>query len=95
MRGTLDARARGQWRGIREILERPRSLLDLPVAGNTRDHAVAARTASEMAMLRRREGAVTVPRTRRTVGLKIGLLSYCTPDVLDVWAKLPWAGPFE
>jgi hypothetical protein len=46
---------------------------------------------AERHMLEPRHGAVALLGTLRDLGIKIGLLSDCTPEILDLWSELPYA----
>ena len=53
---------------------------------------------AERHMLEPRHGAVALLGTLRDLGIKIGLLSDCTPEILDLWSELHmplwWTAPF-
>jgi putative hydrolase of the HAD superfamily len=55
------------------------------------NRAVEIQMTSERWMLQPREGAVELLRKLRHEGFKIGLLSDCTPESLDIWPDLPYS----
>ncbi len=91
LRDSFDGRAKGQYGDLRETLATLCKELGLMVTPHLLDRAVRVRMASELQMLQPREGAIEVLRELRDHGFKVGLLSDCTPEILDLWPDLPYA----
>jgi putative hydrolase of the HAD superfamily len=91
LRNSFDGRARGQYGDLRRTLSLLADALGLDVSSQTLDRAIEVRMTSERHMLRPRQGAVELLAELRDQGFKIGLLSDCTPEILDIWPDLPYS----
>lgn len=95
MRETFDQRAKGQLGGLRATLGYLCDELGLRPSEAVLDEATRIRMAGEREMLQPRDDAVSVLDELRERGLKVGLLTDCTPEILDVWPELPYADLFD
>lgn len=95
MRETFDQRAKGQLGGLRETLGYLCDELGLRPDQAALDQATRIRMAGEREMLQPRDDTVLVLTGLRDRGLKVGLLTDCTPELFDVWHELPYADLFD
>ncbi len=91
LRDSFDARAKGQYGDLRQTLLFLCNELGLVVNCETLSRAVEVRMASERRMLQPRRGSVELLVELHDRGFKIGLLSDCTPEILDIWPDLPYS----
>lgn len=59
------------------------------------EELVELRRASTRTMLQPRAGAVETLVELRRRGYRVGLITVCSDDVVDVWAETPFAGLFD
>jgi putative hydrolase of the HAD superfamily len=91
LRDSFDGRARGQYGDLRQTLLSICDELNLVVRPTAINRAIELRMASERRMLQPRKGAIELLTELRNQGFKIGLLSDCTPEIIDIWPDLPYA----
>jgi putative hydrolase of the HAD superfamily len=89
LRNSFDGRAKGQYGDLCQTLVSLCDGLGLVVKHETMNRAIEIRMASERRMLQPRKGAFE--SELRDQGFKIGLLSDCTPEILDIWLDLPYS----
>jgi putative hydrolase of the HAD superfamily len=95
MRESFDRRAKGHLGGLRQTLGIVCDELGLTPSSKTLEQAVQIRMNGELQMLQPRQGAVEILHELRDRGLRIGLLSDCTPEILDIWPGLAYADLFD
>jgi putative hydrolase of the HAD superfamily len=91
MRDSFDRRAKGQLGDLRSTFLTFCDELGLSPSLEMLERAIHVRMQAERHMLEPRHGAVALLGTLRDLGIKIGLLSDCTPEILDLWSELPYA----
>jgi putative hydrolase of the HAD superfamily len=91
LRDSFDGRAKGQYGDLRQTLLSLCDGLGLVVKPEAMNRAIGIRMASERRMLQPRKGAVELLAELRDQGFKIGLLSDCTPEILDIWPDFPYS----
>jgi putative hydrolase of the HAD superfamily len=92
---VLDAsfpeRISGAFGGVRETMRVIADRLGVDVTDNQLDQASEARRAVQESMFALRPEALGVIGLLRDRGLRIGLVSDCTSELPDAWARLPLA----
>jgi putative hydrolase of the HAD superfamily len=91
LRSSFDGRAKGKYGDLRHTLLSLCNELSHVVGSEVMNRAIEIRMTSERWMLQPREGAVELLKELRHEGFKIGLLSDCTPQILDIWPDLPYS----
>ena len=91
LRDTFDGRAKGQFGDVRDTLATLCQMLRIAPDTAALDDAVEVRMESERQMLQPRDGAMEVLDEMRNLGVKVGVLTDCTPEIVDIWPDLPYA----
>ena len=91
LRATFTARATGEMGDISTTLTALAHHLDLDPEPDAIERAVALRRSHELLLTQPRAGTLDVLSRVRDMGLRVGLLSDCTPELTDLWDELPYA----
>lgn len=90
MRLTFDERASGVMGDIRSTLLELARRLNAEPSDTAVNRAVARRRQQELHISTPRKGSIAVLRDLRARGYKVGLISDCTPELIDLWTELPY-----
>jgi putative hydrolase of the HAD superfamily len=85
----LAGRSKRDGGGLREYL------IEIGADGEAADELVDARHGVTRGMLKPRPGAIETLRELRRRGLRVGLISVCSEDVVNVWPDTPFASEFD
>lgn len=91
LRATFTARATGEMGDVTATLTALARQLGLVPDSDTIDRAVALRRSHELLVTQPRAGSLDVLSGLRGMGVRVGLLSDCTPELVDLWNDLPYA----
>ena len=92
---TAPRRTAGGYASVGENVEEVCRTLGVAVTPEQVERAVAIRLDYTRRNLRPKEGALELVRHLRDMGLKIGLLSNCTPEVPIIWREMPFCPLFD
>jgi putative hydrolase of the HAD superfamily len=92
---TAHSRTTGAYPSVGDNIEQVCRTLGVPVRPEQVERAVAIRLDYTRRNLRPKEGALELLRRLRAIGLKVGLLSNCTPEVPVVWREMPFCPLFD
>jgi len=92
---TARARTTGAYASVGENIEQVCRTLGVAVTLEQVERAVAIRLDYTRRNLVPKEGALELLRRLRDMGLKVGLLSNCTPEVPVAWREMPFAPLFD
>jgi putative hydrolase of the HAD superfamily len=88
----------GLWRKGREVRDSgPLApyVASLGLADDVAEQLLELRRATARRLLVPRSGVVETLRVLRQRGLKVGLITVCSEDTVDVWSESPFAGLFD
>ena len=92
---TAHARTTGAYPSVGDNIEQVCRTLGVAVMPEQVERAVAIRLDYTRRNLVPKEGALELLRRLRAMGLKIGLLSNCTPEVPVAWREMPFSPLFD
>ncbi len=71
-------------------------LASIGIAGDDADRLVELRRASSLGLLAKpRPGVIETIAELKRRGIRVGLITVCSDDVVDVWEETPFAGVFD
>jgi putative hydrolase of the HAD superfamily len=92
---TAHARTTGAYPSVGDNIEQVCRTLGVAITPAQVERAVAIRLDYTRRNIVSKEGAMELVRRVRAMGLKIGLLSNCTPEVPVIWREMPFCPLFD